>query len=45
MGVTGPKLDNPLLGLTVLDEAGSAIPIEGLWSSSGGVLAFVRHFG
>jgi len=45
MGVTGAKRDNPLRGLTVLDEAGSAIEIDSLWRGSGGVLAFVRHFG
>lgn len=31
--------------LTVLDEAGTAVPLGGFWAARPVVLAFVRHFG
>ncbi len=31
--------------LTVLDEAGTAVPLGGFWATRPVVLAFVRHFG
>jgi hypothetical protein len=30
---------------SVLDEAGTTVPLKGLWAERPVVLAFVRHFG
>jgi hypothetical protein len=34
-----------LATLTVLDDAGQAIPVGSFWKDRTAVLAFVRHFG
>lgn len=34
-----------LAALTVLDEAGGAVALAGLWRAQPAVLALVRHFG
>jgi hypothetical protein len=31
--------------LTVLDTAGTPVPLDGLWADQTVVLAFLRHFG
>lgn len=36
---------NPLVGLTLLDEAGVVVSAEELWRDQTAVLVFVRHFG
>lgn len=38
-------MTNTIPPLTVLDSAGTAIPLQHLWEQSPVVLVFVRHFG
>ena len=37
--------ENPLHGLTVLNEKGESVLLEELWQAKPVVLALVRHFG
>jgi hypothetical protein len=38
-------MDNPLHGVTVLDEHGRQLELSTLWAAGPVVLALVRHFG